>query len=146
VLFADGQSRDLRDLRGRITVLWFFLPDDAGLADDLAKLGPFVAECRNLAVSHLALGASLAPEGSLNLVRLRSFGFPAGTYRYDERQALTGVTMFPTVVVLDPAGDVVYRSTSRTEYQSLVRGMLASPAYASMLESTGTAAAQVARR
>jgi len=137
VQFGDGEKRDLGSCRGRITVLWFFLPDATGLADDVAWLNQFAAECKDRPVAHLALGGSLDPEASLTLVRLQKFAVPAGAYRYDEQHALSGVTLFPTVVVLDPNGEIVYRGTSRSEYQALVRGMLVSPAYAGQLGQDG---------
>lgn len=133
VRFVDDVARRLADLRGQITVLWFHLPDSPKLAADSALLAAFAAECRDLPVQHLALGASIDPAASLTLTRLHAFGFPAGTYRYDVADPLTGVREFPTVVVLDPAGQIVYRGTSRTEYQALVRDMLVGPAYAKAL-------------
>lgn len=134
VRFSDGVTRSPSDDECRLTVLWFFLPDDENLDLQIETLRPVVSEMKAQGVRFLGLGGTLSPASDLPRVGAAGFPFAAGAYRYDSGEPFCGVNLFPGLVVLDADGNIVYRATDELEadwlsFAPLLRGMLKSQYY-----------------
>jgi hypothetical protein len=108
VEFADQRPRSLADARGQVTVLWFFLPDDPRLGDQIAAVAPAVTELMASGVQVLALAACTEPKAASNLARAKSLPCPVGAYAFNAQAPWQGVDYFPAAVVLDQDGRLVY--------------------------------------
>lgn len=138
VLF-EGDPRPTIE-RGRITVLLFFLPEWSERTAYAARYSAFARDVRNRGVNLIALAPVLEPKKEAFPFPAEEFDFPAGVYTYVPDSPFLDVKEFPTAVVIDPGLHVVYRSSHYTEFESLVRGMLALPKY--LEQMTGVAASR----
>jgi len=135
IKFTDGVERRLSDGTDRVTVLWFFVPGRPSLPTEVAAIELVADELAAQGVRMLGLAAAIEPAASQEAVRSAGVPFPSAPYLYDQTDARAGVTMFPSAVVLDRDGTVVYRSSQKPdrsprqyiEFAQWVRALLAQP-------------------
>lgn len=105
--FTDGRALRADDLRGRPTVVMFFLADAVDLQKQLCALTPLISEMQARGVQCLALFATLKPTDDLARVRALDLPCPAATYLFAADEPLQGVRFFPATMVLDEEARVV---------------------------------------
>jgi hypothetical protein len=115
---------------GKITVVWYFLPDWKELSTYVARCNEFARTMADKGVRMIGLAGTLQPEQDLQRLAAMGFEFAVGVYPYAAAAPRDGVSMFPCVKVLDPDLEVVYCSHHYTEFEGLVRGLLRSKHYA----------------
>ncbi len=108
VRFGDGRVVELRELRGRPTVLMFLLRSAPNFAEQLAALKPEVEDLQRRGVACMALFAGLDPETELAAVRTLDLPCRIGAYAFDQAHPYQGVGHFPSALVLDDETRVVY--------------------------------------
>lgn len=133
VEWLDGRTRTAADLRGSITVLWFFRTDDPALARQVAEVRPAIEELEPLGVRFLGLAVSVDPEKDRTAIRAMKLPFESGTYRPRPSGAeFFGMALYPGTIVLDRNANVVFSdaedSTSTASsyrfFAPFVRGLL----------------------
>jgi hypothetical protein len=121
VVFSDGVERSVTGTSDKVTVLLFFLPGNEFLPAQVERWNRFAARMDGEPVVILGLGASVVPEADLPKTRDARFAFPAANYLYEQVVAPYGITSFPTAVVLDPAGEVVFVGDAYNAYEAATK-------------------------
>jgi len=135
VTFLDGVARHIHDGKDKVTVLWFFMPGDPELQQQLDAIQPVVQEFQAKGVRVIGLANTTDPQTDAPAIAGRGLPFPVATYRYSQYQPLFDVAMFPAAVVIDRSGDIVYKTKedldamlhSYIDFAAIVRRLLESP-------------------
>ncbi|MEZ5964098.1 MAG: TlpA disulfide reductase family protein [Planctomycetota bacterium] len=134
-----GDKLSLQELRDQVTVVWFFMPDAAGLDTELAAMNEFAAAHSAEGIRVVGLACVQRPGEVLERLAQLDSRFPLGCYQATNSAKLFDVAMFPTWVVLDPETNVVHRSPQDgrafdwSEGRDLAVRMASSPIYSSRL-------------
>jgi hypothetical protein len=107
VYWADAPVKR-EDLRGRITLIWFFRADQPASKEQVAAHNEFAREHASC-VRVLGLGVTMNPDRDLPAMKESGFEFPFGAF-LGSSQPLQGVKTFPAWVIVDPDLKIVFRT------------------------------------